>query len=148
MNHVAQAPVKVENKILTLNASLRPLKADYIVPVGREIASVAVSRNFFSSVYGGNMIETFPTIAPNHVERHGMKNFMFLTTEFNPNAPLTPGQSGLFFGGGEDGEWEEIMRVFVRIAPGRWRFMGLYRLTSMPSLTPEEWQDQKPKVSP
>lgn len=145
-----QVALKLEDMILNLDASLRPLKPDYVVPLSRDLASVTFSRPFFSKEYGGGSVATWPKIADEKVERHGIYPVMFITTDYNPNAPVIPGKSGTFFGGGylnKDGEWEDVMYVFVKIDDNRWRFVGLYEFTRAPPMTKEEWIDQDTKVN-
>lgn len=108
-----------------------------------------VSRDFMSSEYGGSMQATFPVIGEKLKEKHGMNDFMYLHPAYQPVAPQVPGACGLFFipisSIGQ--EWDTLQRVFTRIESNVWQYMGMYRLTSSPSLTRREWLDQEPKVS-
>ena len=78
-----------------------------------------------------------------------MDDFMYLHPAYQPVAPQVPGACGLFFTTGTSigKEWPAFQRVFTRIDSNVWQYMGMYRLTSSPSLTRREWLDQEPKVS-
>lgn len=108
-----------------------------------------VSRNFMARKYGGSMQATCPEISRRHKENHGMDDFMYLHPAYQPVAPQVPGACGLFFTTGTSigKEWPAFQRVFTRIDSNVWQYMGMYRLTSSPSLTRREWLDQEPKVS-
>ena len=90
-----------------------------------------------------------PEISKKHKEKHGMDNFLYLHLAYQPVAPQVPGACGLLLRTrtsiGE--EWPTLQRVFTRIDSGVWQYMGMYRLTSSPSLTKREWLDQEPKVT-
>ena len=108
-----------------------------------------VSRDFMASKYGGSMQATFPDISQKHKDKHGLDDFMYLHPAYQPVAPQVPGACGLFFipHTSVGREWPRLQRVFTRIESNVWQYMGMYRLTSSPSLTRREWLDQEPKVS-
>ena len=107
-----------------------------------------ISRDFMSSYYGGSMQATFPPIGRQHKAKHGHDDFMYLHPDYQPVAPQVPGACGLFFltHTSIEIEWPKLQRVFTRIESNVWQYMGMYRLTSSPSLTTREWADQEPKV--
>lgn len=141
-----QASVKIENVILDLNASLRPLKPHYVVALDRTIAATTISRAMFTAEYGGGSMAIFPKISDKNLARHGLDNFMFIKLDYNPNAPLNPGESGFFFGEVSQVWKRGKVRLFVRIDSGEWRYMGWYDPKPTPPLTTEEWKNQKPAV--
>ena len=99
--------------------------------------------------YGGSMQATIPEISKKFKDKHGKDDFMYLHSAYQPVAPQVPGACGLFFNTHTSigSEWPTLQRVFTRIGPNMWQYMGMYRLTSSPSLTRREWLDQEPKVS-
>jgi uncharacterized protein DUF6697 len=107
-----------------------------------------ISRDFMVSKYGGSMQATIPDISKRLKDMHGLDDFMYLHPGYQPVAPQVPGACGLFLlthsSIGE--EWTTIQRVFTRIDSNVWQYMGMYQLTSSPSLTRREWLDQEPKV--
>ena len=121
----------------------------YPITLDKSSQDVMVSRNFMASKYGGSMQATLPEISKNHKEKHGMEDFMYLHPGYQPVAPQVPGACGLFFTTGTSigYEWPTLQRVFTRIDSNIWQYMGMYRLTSSPSLTRQEWLDQEPKVT-
>lgn len=79
---------------------------DRLKPIGLEIQDqhftldqatreVVVTRLFMSKTYGGNMQMTCPVPARKFLDVHGMDDFMFLPTGFQPEAPLLPGAPGV-----------------------------------------------------
>ena len=96
-----------------------------------------ISRGFISSYYGGNMRSTCPEISKKFKEKHGLDDFMFFHPSYQPVAPQVPGACGLFFSTSSSvgEEWCKLQRVFTRIESNVWQYMGMYRLTSSPSLT-------------
>jgi hypothetical protein len=119
----------------------------YDITVPAHILEAAFSREYIKDTYGGNMIHTFPPIAQKHVDRHGLRNFMFLNRDFNPYAPQIPGAPGLFFECEEYTKERGIQRVFTRLAVNEWQQEGFYELVPCLSLTKDEWRAQKPSVS-
>lgn len=95
------------------------------------------------------MQATCPNIGKHRLEQHGMNDFMYLHPDYQPVAPQVPGACGLFFRTGTSVgyTWPLLQRVFTRIQSNVWQYMGTYRLTSSPSLTPAEWAKQEPKVT-
>jgi len=120
----------------------------YPIPLEHSIASVMVSRDFLSSVYGGNQQQTFPSIAQEKIDVHGLHDFMYPNLLFNPCAPQIPGAPGLFFEapGHPAGDWPKVQRVITRIDSNAWHYLGQYKLSPAPSLTKEEWANEQPQV--
>ncbi|TDL18403.1 hypothetical protein BD410DRAFT_900856 [Rickenella mellea] len=101
----------------------------------------AIKRQFLSDVYGGNMQATLSFPKKSFVEKHGIKCFMCLITEYNPYAPLLPGAPGLGFGDGQYAEWpRNPERVFTRTGEAEWLYQGDYKLVRCASLTPAEYR--------
>ncbi|TFY68478.1 hypothetical protein EVG20_g3536 [Dentipellis fragilis] len=105
------------------------------------IRNAGVSRDFMSAVYGSSPQGTFPTISPDKLAMHGLNDFMYINTEFNPFAPQEPGETALFFIAGLiDGKvWPPLSRVFVKKEVGQWVYMGQYKVEEMQPLSAEEW---------
>lgn len=120
----------------------------YPITLDKGSQDVMVSRDFMAAKYGGSMQATCPDIGKRLKEMHGMDDFMYLHPAYQPVAPQVPGACGLFFTTGSSigMDWNEVQRVFTRIDSNVWQYMGMYRLTSSPSLTRREWEDQEPKV--
>ncbi|KAJ7476964.1 hypothetical protein B0H11DRAFT_1305882 [Mycena galericulata] len=86
----------------------------YPIDLKKDILDVTVRRDFMSKEYGGNSQAMCPKIAPNFVERTGMKYFMYPNLLFNPHCPEVPGAPGLLFHvgcPGTSGEGEDEKRV-------------------------------------
>ena len=140
----------------TLRDRLKPIGLDiqdqyFTLP--QATREVAVSRLFVSTTYGGNMQATFPSPARKFLDVHGMDDFMFLPTEYQPEAPLLPGAPGLWFcidPGYASDLFEKMRRVFVKVVPvvgskaSVYQFMGMYELRPAvpPYLTVEEYAAQ------
>ena len=121
----------------------------YPVPLPKEVAEYRLHRGYISHLYGGNTQETGPTPAADKLEWHGLADWIFLTLDLNPHAPTRPGHSGLFFKSYKaDRDWDEIRRTFIRVAPGRWVYMGQYKYEAGVSLTTDTWEQQRPGVRP
>ncbi|CAA7269166.1 unnamed protein product [Cyclocybe aegerita] len=136
---------KVENmqfSLDTVNNRLKLVNAvvPYEVTLDKEIQEFTVSQDFMSSVYGGSMQATRPKISDTCFRAHGYNMFAYLHEEYHPHAPRFAGGPGLFLGteGGED--WGGSQRVFTRILPNIWQYMGQYQVKSTESLKPEEWK--------
>ena len=111
----------------------------------RDILDATTTREFTTRVWGGNMQATFPKIGKEFT--HGLDDFMYITLLYDPHAPRWPGSPGLLFRFKDDGEeWPKIMRVIVRLRSNPWQYMGQYKLTPAPSLSPNEWNAQSLKV--
>jgi hypothetical protein len=135
----------VFRRIDDLNVKEYPLNLD------EEILNATIIREFISNTYGGNPQQTLPSISKENLERHGYNNFMFLNLDYNPRAPQRAGFPGLFFQCSVldlRPEWKEVQRVFVRIATGKWLYLGQYRLFKAAGLTVAEWRTQSPSVCP
>ena len=121
----------------------------YPITLDKGSQDLMVSRYFMSSKYGGSSQATIPNISKRHKEEHGFDDFMYLHPFYQPVSPQVPGACGLVFGTHTSigSEWPTLQRVFTRIDSNVWQYMGMYRLSSSPSLTKREWLDQEPKVT-
>ncbi|RPD55119.1 hypothetical protein L227DRAFT_313929 [Lentinus tigrinus ALCF2SS1-6] len=120
----------------------------YRIPVPQEIAEFPLPRAYIVHLYGGNLQSIFTEPRKDLVEWHGLKDWAFLTLDWNPHAPTRPGCSGLFFCGARQNtdDMPDPMRTFVRIQPGKWVYMGQYRFRPGKSLTAEHWKQQSALV--
>lgn len=101
------------------------------------------SRYFFSDRFGGNPVQTFPSIAPAKLAEHGIDDWAFPSVEFNPHAPQVPGAPGLFYAPGV--RWKRAAytkRVIVRLNAGKWLYVGSYKFNPADPLTVEEYRSQ------
>lgn len=150
---------------MNLGLLLNTLK-DRLKPIGLEIQDqyftldqaareVVVKRLFISQTYGGNMQETFPKPARRFFDVHGMDDFMFLPTQYQPEAPLLPGAPGLWFCSDPYYDrFDQMQRVFVKVVPvvgskeSVYQFMGMYKVrAAVPShLTVAEYKAQSTLV--
>ena len=72
---------------------------------------------------------------------------MYTNLLYDPHAPRRPGSPGLIFKFRDDDQaWQKIVRLIVRLRNNVWQYMGQYKLTAAPPLTPDEWNAQSPKV--
>jgi hypothetical protein len=85
--------------------------------------------------------------------KHGLDDWMYPNSEYNPHCPLVPGFPGLMFtpdglhGPGVDPEEPDVWRTIVRLLDeARWLYVGQYIGIGAKSLTKEEWLIQQPKV--
>lgn len=118
------------------------------IPIPQDIRDVVVTREFLSTIYGGNSQETFPSIGKEFLAQHGLNDFMYPSLDYNPAAPQIPGAPGLFLKTcGHGQEWPEVQRVITRIAPNHWQYVGQYKLSPAESLTTREWREQSELVS-
>jgi len=121
-------------------------------PIDQDEATLgfAYNRYYVPSIYGGSPQDTFPTPAEKRVAEHGISNFAFLSFDWNPHAPSTPGAPGLFFHGAkvDGGRFKEALRVFVNLKgpPTLWLYVGTYEFVPSQSLSIEEFAMQMPKV--
>ena len=142
----------------TLRDRLKPIGLDIqdqYFTLDQATREVVVTRLFMSKTYGGNMQMTFPIPAPKFLDVHGMDDFMFLPTAFQPEAPLLPGAPGLWFNNNDNEEGlDKPQRVFVQVVPvvgskkSVYQFMGMYMVRpAVPAyLTVEEYAAQSPQV--
>ncbi|KAI0368405.1 hypothetical protein BV20DRAFT_998653, partial [Pilatotrama ljubarskyi] len=141
--------IKVKAEMLSDEALLDALTWEgmnyrYPIPVPPEIANYPLRRDYISNLYGGNIQETAPRPRKDLLEWHGLDDWFFLSLDYNPHAPQKPGFSGLFFGGNHSGV--HVERTFVRMAPGRWVYMGQYRVEPGKALSREAWHTLTPNV--
>ncbi len=117
------------------------------IPVPRGIAECPLPRAYISNLYGGGLQDTFAQPRAELVAWHGLRHWAFWTLDWNPHAPTCPGFSGLLFTVGKaQDDLKEVRRTFVRVAPGKWVYMGQYKMRSGKSLTAESWKQQKELV--
>ena len=141
---------------------------DRLKPIGLEIQDqyftldqatreVVVTRLFMSKTYGGNMQMTCPIPSQQFLDVHGMNDFMFLPTGFQPEAPLLPGAPGLCFNtSGDDQCIYKVYRVFVQVVPASgskasvYQYMGMYEIRpAVPAyMTVEEYAAHSHQVRP
>ena len=103
-------------------------------------------RYYISGLYGGGTVDTFPRVDKEKARVHGIDNFCFPCLDFNPHAPVNPGDPGLFFEAGLVDRPLPNMRTFVRLSAGKWLYCGTYQFIPSQSLTPQEFQRQPNKV--
>ncbi|THH02224.1 hypothetical protein EW026_g616 [Hermanssonia centrifuga] len=139
----------------------------YQIPLDEEYTTFMFRREYISHLYGGNTQAMLPDIAPDKIALHGVNDFMMITLDFNPHAPVNPGDPGLFYRvikarkwsrctardllAAEQNEEEEEKgkehtpeRLFVRICNNLWMYMGMYQLIPIDSLSTEEYCLQSP----
>ncbi|KAF5329336.1 hypothetical protein D9619_009278 [Psilocybe cf. subviscida] len=81
------------------------------------------------------------------LKEHGMNDFMFMNTEFQPQAPEVPGAPGLWFNPNDNGHIGRH-RVFTKInmanPNNKWLYVGQYdvRLANPSRLSVQEWRAQ------
>lgn len=102
---------------------------DRLLPVGLDIQDqyftidqvtreLLISRAFFANVYGGSMQDTFPKPSAVKFAQHGMDDFMFMIpTDYQPEAPQIPGAPGLRLCASPGGDFDQIVRTFVKQVP-------------------------------
>ncbi|KAF8556224.1 hypothetical protein OG21DRAFT_1483294 [Imleria badia] len=113
--------------------------------VPQDILDATATREFTTRIWGGSKQATFPKIGKEFT--HGLDDFMCISLLYDPHAPRWPGSPGLIFKFRDDGqEWPKIMRLIVRLRDNVWQYMGQYKLTAAPPLTPDEWNAQSLKV--
>lgn len=111
-----------------------------------------VTRAFMSNVYGGSPQTAFPRPSADKIAEHGMNDFMFMNTDFQPQAPEVPGAPGLWFNPNENGDIGKF-RVFTKInmakPNNKWLYVGQYdvRLANPSRLSMQEWRAQPTAVS-
>ena len=144
----------------TLRDRLKPIGLDIqdqYFTLDQATREVVVTRKFISETYGGNMQMTNPIPARKFLDVHGMDDFMFLPTAFQPEAPLLPGAPGLWFNNNADEALEGFdkpKRVFVQVVPvvgsrkSVYQFMGMYMVRpAVPEyMTVEEYAALSPQV--
>ncbi|KAJ7576711.1 hypothetical protein C8J56DRAFT_799872 [Mycena floridula] len=122
----------------------------YPIELPHHLREITSSRQFLSSIYGGNTQRTFPNINDEMLKKHGFKtqDFMYPSLLYNPHAPVVPGHPGLFFGIGvaEDGDYPDRMRVITRLRSSQWQYVGQYEMRASKSLSRKEWLKQDDAV--
>lgn len=142
----------------TINRRLDKLGPDrnYEVNVPDEIKFTAVPRRFLSDTWGGNTQNTFPSIRKEMLLKHGLDDWQYPNSLYNPHCPLNPGFAGLMFSPDglerpeDDGEVKESptkWRTIVRLkTEALWQYVGQYVDIPAPSLTQDEWLIQDLRV--
>jgi hypothetical protein len=139
--------IKTVNKRLDVLGDARY----YNVSLEDDLKFQTFPRQFFSSQYGGNGVATFPTIAKEFLDIHGLDDWMFPNLQWNPHGPEIPGYAGLFFEVegviNPRNDSDSVYRVIVRLHKGpQWQYVGQYVLINVPSLTSDEWKAQSLQV--
>ncbi|KAF5329764.1 hypothetical protein D9619_009280 [Psilocybe cf. subviscida] len=115
--------------------------------IDKLMREVMVTRAFMSNVYGGSSQETFPSPHATRIAEHGIDDFMFLNTNFQPQAPEVPGAPGLWFSPNNTGN-HGIRRVFTKInmakPNNKWLYVGQYdvRVANPSRFSVQEWRAQ------
>jgi hypothetical protein len=138
----------------TVNRRLDVLGPDrnYEVNLPDNIKFTAVPRRFLSDRWGGGTQKTYPTIRRELLLKHGLDDWQYPNSEYNPHCPQIPGCAGLMFSangldGPSDDDASEIMRTIVRLQDKPlWQYVGQYITIPAASLTRDEWLVQDYKV--
>ncbi|KAI0059305.1 hypothetical protein BV25DRAFT_1889909 [Artomyces pyxidatus] len=154
VSHKSPATVPLQFKkdrafdVATIRSRLQGL-TQYPIDFDPALMQVTVSRRFMSSVYGGSSQAAFPKIGEKKLAVHGLRNFMYLILDLHPHAPHQPGHPGLWFLQ-EVLTWEwsrkTERRTFVRVSPGKWLYVGQYKLNPVAPFSREEWLMQSNKI--
>ncbi|KZT74567.1 hypothetical protein DAEQUDRAFT_720749 [Daedalea quercina L-15889] len=110
------------------------------------------NRHYLHNLYGGSFVDTFLHPESLKVQFTGVDDFMCLRLDYNPHAPVNPGDPGLLFTYRSADRFAKyaarVNRVFVRTkaSPALWQYMGQYRLYTSESLTKDEFASQPPVV--
>lgn len=123
--------------------------APYTVNLSPTIRDVCITRQHFSSVYGGNLRVVCPAISAHKRAETGYGDFLFPTRRMNPHVPALPGQPGLLCRTTDAAPWgERVMKLFVTAgcSDGMWCYMGEYALVRAEQLSSDEWQQLPEKV--
>ncbi|KAF5391018.1 hypothetical protein D9757_004022 [Collybiopsis confluens] len=135
----------------TLKERLRGFAA-FPVTLGNTLRMRTFSREFISSIFGGNMQRMCPSIGKKHLARHGRPNWMFTNNcMYQPNAPNEPGGPGLVYRSTpfapSNGQDETIVRhLFICIKPSEWLYAGDYKWVRAEPLTQAEFKSAWIKV--
>ncbi|KAF6743549.1 hypothetical protein DFP72DRAFT_932875 [Ephemerocybe angulata] len=149
---VKREPIELTKDTVIARISAAGISFDpFHIDFPRADRDVEVTREFMSATWGGSPQETFPTISPENLARHGLSDFMYLPTGYQPIAPKIPGAPGLWLNiGGRGDEWNRgIKRVFTKVSdktPAKWLYQGQYEIKLAKCLTREEWSRQSVKV--
>ncbi|KAJ8697415.1 hypothetical protein PTI98_004224 [Pleurotus ostreatus] len=120
------------------------------VPLPIDVRDVAFSRQLISSIYGGNVQQTFPVPSAKFLAQHGLDDFMCLNYIMHPNAPELVGAPGFYCSSGSGdpkakrAPWTKIMRLILQLGPSRWQYYGQYQVEPSDALSPQEWLAQSP----
>ncbi|TFY56077.1 hypothetical protein EVJ58_g7860 [Rhodofomes roseus] len=114
--------------------------------------SFMFNRHYLHDLYGGSFVDTFPRPERRKVHFHKLDDFMCLRLDYNPHAPVNPGDPGLLFTYRSADRLRKyatgLNRLFVRTqaSPALWQYMGQYRLYQSECLTKDEFISQSPVV--
>lgn len=83
----------------TVNNRLRAIgpHATYTINLPDNVKFTAVPQQFISNRWGGDPQSTYLSIGKTHILEHGLNDFLFPNSLFNPNCPLIPGEPGLMY---------------------------------------------------
>ncbi len=122
------------------------------VPLPIDVRDVTFSRQLISSIYGGNVQQTFPVPSAKFLAQHGIDDFMCLNYVMHPNAPELVGAPGFYCSSGSGdpqakrAPWTKPMRLILQLGPSRWQYYGQYQIVPSDALSPQEWLAQSPGV--
>ena len=132
---------------------LRSVDAYTFYKVDYEAKYTTFARMYFTLLYGGSSVSTFPKISEERVNVHGVDNLCFPNREYNPNAPVVPGDPGLFFTSRPNafGSKSWTSRVFIpwktEDSSQPWGYMGDYEFIPAQPLTAVDFISQTDAVS-
>lgn len=113
----------------------------YPIDMEERLQQFLFNRHYIHNLYGGSFVDTFPSPSDEKVAIHGLDDFMFITLDLHPHAPLNPGDPGLFLNMvPADGTWgnaRQVVRVFVRLRDtpkALWQYSENYRMYPSESL--------------
>lgn len=142
----------------TVNARLDTLgpisERNFEVTLDDSIKCTAVPRLFLSHRWGGNTQATYPKIRKEKIAEHGLDDFMYPNTVYNPDCPQVAGVAGLMFfpnGLNNPPYSESNPKQYRTITRDKyealWTYVGQCIHLWAPSLTKQEWLDQTATVS-
>lgn len=106
-------------------------------------------RDHLHNLYGGNKQQSEPEISKANREVHGLQqdHWHFYNLDMNPNAPQHAGAPGLMISGHAYRIRPFVSNIFIRVAPSKWLYAGIYRVSWSQPLSAEEFTMQSTKVS-
>ena len=122
--------------------------ARYPIALDKATRDFAFNRHYLHKLYGGSFVDTSPHPEPARVRVHGLDDFMCLRLDYNPHAPVNPGDPGLLFTYRSTDKFAKyaarVNRLFVRTqaSPALWQYMGQYRMYASEPLTSDEFAGQ------
>lgn len=145
-------PIELTNDTIISRISAAGISFDlFPIAFPKADQDVMVSRAFMAAYWGGSSQDTWPKIGKKNLARHGLNDFMYMPSDYQPIAPQVPGAPGLWLNIGSDiREWDGgVKRVFTKITSkprALWLYQGQYEFKLAKELTREEWARQTPKV--